>query len=94
MQDFNYRLFNQKIMLSSNLLQGKIFVISGTFEKHSREELKDMIEKYGGKNSGSISKNTDYLLAGENIGPSKLEKVKELNIPIITEDDFLNMIKD
>jgi DNA ligase (NAD+) len=79
---------------SSNLLQGKIFVISGTFEKHSREELKDMIEKYGGKNSGSISKNTNYLLAGENIGPSKLEKVKELNIPIITEDDFLNMIKD
>jgi len=77
-----------------NKLDGKIFVISGTFEKHSRDELKDMIEKYGGKNTASISKSTSYLLAGENIGPSKLEKVKELNIQIITEDDFLNMIKD
>ena len=77
-----------------NKLDGKTFVISGTFEKHSRDELKDMIEKYGGKNTGSISKNTSFLLAGENIGPSKLEKVKELNIPVITEDDFLDMIKD
>lgn len=77
-----------------NKLDGKIFVISGTFEKHSRDELKELIEKYGGKNSGSISKSTSFLLAGENIGPSKLEKVKELSIQIITEDDFLNMIKD
>ncbi|OFX89012.1 MAG: DNA ligase (NAD(+)) LigA [Bacteroidetes bacterium GWF2_33_16] len=77
-----------------NKLNGKTFVISGTFENHSREELKDLIEKYGGKNTGSISKNTNFLLAGENIGPSKLEKVQELKIPIITEDDFLNMIKD
>jgi DNA ligase (NAD+) len=77
-----------------NKLDGKTIVISGTFEKHSRDELKELIEKYGGKNSGSISKNTSFLLAGENIGPSKLEKVKELNIQIITENDFLNMIKD
>lgn len=80
--------------LLSDKLKGKIFVISGTFVKHSRDQLKDMIEKNGGKNASSISKSTNYLLAGENIGPSKLEKVKELKIPILTEDEFLNMISD
>ena len=77
----------------SNKLNGQTFVISGTFEKHSRDELKELISKFGGKNTGSISAKTDYLLAGENIGPSKLEKVKKLNIPIISEDDFLKMIE-
>ncbi len=76
-----------------NKLNGQTFVISGTFEKHSRDELKELISKFGGKNTGSISAKTNYLLAGENIGPSKLEKVKKLNIPIISEDDFLRMIK-
>jgi DNA ligase (NAD+) len=76
-----------------NKLNKQTFVISGTFEKHSRDELKDLIIKYGGKNTGSISAKTNYLLAGENIGPAKLEKVRKLNIPIISEDDFLIMIE-
>jgi DNA ligase (NAD+) len=75
-------------------LNGQTFVISGTFEKHSRDELKELITKYGGKNTGSISAKTNFLLAGENIGPSKLEKVKKLNIPIISENDFLKMIEE
>jgi DNA ligase (NAD+) len=66
-------------------LNGLSIIISGTFEKHSRNELKEMIEKNGGKNVGSISKKTNYLLAGENIGPSKLEKATKLGIPIISE---------
>lgn len=74
-------------------LNGATIVISGTFSKYSREELKEMIEKYGGKNTGSISSRTNYLLAGENVGPSKIEKVKKLNIPVISEDKFLKMIK-
>ncbi|MGD9557241.1 MAG: NAD-dependent DNA ligase LigA [Mangrovibacterium sp.] len=76
----------------SNKLEGMTFVISGTFEKHSRDELKNLIEKHGGKNAGSISKNTSYLLGGENIGPSKLEKVEKLGIPILSEEDFLKLI--
>ncbi len=78
---------------SENKLNNQTFVISGTFEKHSRDELKELIVKYGGKNTGSISAKTNYLLAGENIGPSKLEKVRKLNIPIISEDEFLKMIE-
>lgn len=77
-----------------NKLNRQTFVISGTFEKHSRDELKDLIVKFGGKNTGSISAKTNYLLAGENIGPSKLEKVQKLNIPILSETDFLKMIEE
>ena len=76
----------------SDVLAGKTFVISGVFAKHSRDEYKNMIESYGGKNAGSISKKTDYVLAGENMGPAKLEKAGKLGIPIISEDDFLRMI--
>lgn len=76
----------------SSKLEGLTIVISGTFEKHSRDELKKMIEDNGGKNSGSISKNTSYLLAGANIGPAKLEKVVKLGIPQLSEDEFLAMI--
>ncbi|MFB6319219.1 NAD-dependent DNA ligase LigA [Saccharicrinis sp. FJH54] len=76
----------------TELLKGKTIVISGTFEKYSRDELKKMIEDNGGKNTGSISKNTDFLLGGEGIGPSKLQKVEKLGIPIVSEDDFLEMI--
>ena len=76
----------------SDVLAGKTFVISGVFAKHSRDEYKNMIEAYGGKNAGSISKKTDYVLAGENMGPAKLEKAGKLDIPIISEDDFLRMI--
>jgi len=76
----------------SEKLNGLSIIISGTFEKNSRDDLKKLIEQNGGKNVSSISKNTNYLLAGNNIGPSKLEKAEKLNIPIITEDDFLKMI--
>ncbi|MBV5314037.1 MAG: NAD-dependent DNA ligase LigA [Prolixibacteraceae bacterium] len=76
----------------SEKLSGLTIIISGTFEKNSRDDLKKMIEQNGGKNVSSISKNTSYLLAGNNIGPSKLEKAEKLNIPIISEDDFLKMI--
>ncbi|HPF52098.1 MAG TPA: NAD-dependent DNA ligase LigA [Draconibacterium sp.] len=78
----------------TNKLSGLNIIISGTFEKHSRDELKKMIEMNGGKNVGSISKNTNYMLAGKNIGPSKLEKVTKLGIPTISEDEFLEMLKD
>ena len=76
----------------SNRLEGKSIVISGTFTHHSRDEYKELIEANGGKNVGSISKKTDYILAGENMGPSKLEKAGKLGIPIINEDQFLEMI--
>jgi len=77
----------------SDRLGGKSFVISGVFALHSRDQYKDMIEKNGGKNVGSISKKTDYILAGENMGPAKLEKATKLGIPIITEQDFLQMLE-
>lgn len=77
----------------SDKLQGKTIVISGTFTHHSRDEYKALIEKHGGKNVGSISKKTDYVLAGENMGPSKLEKANSLGIEIIDEETFLKMIE-
>ncbi len=77
----------------SDALEGKTFVISGVFSLHSREEYKSMIESHGGRNSGSISKKTDYVLAGDNMGPAKLEKARSLGIPIIDEHQFLAMIK-
>ena len=75
------------------VLEGKTIVISGTFSEHSREEYKQMIEDYGGKNSGSVSKKTDFILAGENMGPSKLEKAKELGVKVVNEEEFLAMIQ-
>ncbi len=77
---------------SSNLLAGKSFVVSGVFSKFSRDEIKQLIEDNGGKNVGSISAKTDYVLAGENMGPAKLEKANQLGITIISEDDFIRMI--
>ena len=77
----------------TDLLQGKSFVISGVFALHSRDEYKAMIELNGGKNVGSISKKTDYVLAGDNMGPAKREKASSLGIPIIDEQQFLAMLK-
>lgn len=74
-------------------LAGKSIVVSGVFSKHSRDEYKLMIELNGGKNVGSISKKTSFILAGENMGPAKLEKAKSLGIPIVDEDEFLKMIE-
>ena len=77
----------------TNKLEGLSIVISGTFEQHSRDELKKLIEQNGGKNVGSISRKTSYMLAGSNVGPSKLQKVEKLGIPMISEEDFLKMIE-
>lgn len=73
-------------------LAGQSIVISGVFTHHSRDEYKDLIEKNGGKNVGSISTKTSFILAGENMGPSKLEKAHKLGIKIISEDEFLTLI--
>lgn len=86
------QLSDDKLAPKGDKLEGKIIVISGTFSHHSREEYKEIIEREGGKNAGSISKKTSFVLAGENMGPAKLEKCKELGIPIISEDEFLKMI--
>ena len=75
--------------MASTLLAGMTIVISGTFEQHSREEYKKIIEDNGGKNATSISKNTSFILAGEGMGPSKREKAEKLGIPIINETEFL-----
>ena len=82
-------------MLSSKTdkLEGKTIVISGVFSVHSRDEYKEMIVQHGGKNTGSISKNTDYILAGERMGPAKLERAKKLGVEIIDEQGFLEMIR-
>jgi DNA ligase (NAD+) len=73
-------------------LQGNTFVISGVFSKISRNDLKKMIEENGGKVSGSISSKTNFLVAGENMGPSKLAKAEQLGTKILSEEDFLEMV--
>ncbi len=73
-------------------LEGATFVVSGVFEHHSRDEIKALIEQHGGRNTGSISAKTDYVLAGDQMGPSKREKAEKLGIPIISEEEFLSMI--
>ena len=77
----------------SNLLQGQSIVISGVFKHHSRDEYKAIIEQHGGRNVGSISAKTSFILAGENMGPSKLEKANKLGIRIMNEDEFLEMLE-
>jgi DNA ligase (NAD+) len=76
----------------SHQLDGMSIVISGTFAQHSRDEYKAMIEAHGGKNVGSVSKKTSFILAGENMGPEKLKKAESLGIQLMTEDEFLEMI--
>lgn len=78
---------------ASNVLEGKSIVISGGFQHHSRDEYKALIERHGGKNVGSVSGKTSFILAGENMGPSKLEKAEKLGIAIVDEDTFLKMIE-
>lgn len=84
----------EKLANRSEKLKGLSIVISGTFAKHSRDEYKAMIEQHGGKNSGSVSGKTGYILAGDNMGPAKLEKAAKLGVKIINEDEFLNMIAE
>lgn len=82
----------EKLANQTNVLDGKSFVVSGVFERVSRTELKKLIEDNGGKVSSSISSKTGFVVAGESMGPSKRTKAEDLNIPIISEDDFLEMI--
>ena len=85
-------LSEEQLSAQSDRLAGYSIVISGVFQHHSRDEYKALIEQHGGKNVGSISKKTSFILAGDNMGPSKLEKAQKLGIPIKSEDDFLQMI--
>lgn len=87
-----FELSEEQISAQSDTLQGKTIVISGVFARHSRDEYKALIEQHGGKNTGSLSKNTSFLLAGENMGPAKLEKATKLGIRIVAEEEFLTMI--
>lgn len=77
----------------SNILEGKNIVVSGKFTLHSRDELKALIEKNGGKNQSGVNANTDFIIAGENMGPSKLQKAEKLGIQILSESDFVEIIK-
>lgn len=86
-------LSEEQLQGASDKLAGKSIVISGVFSHHSRDEYKALIEQHGGKNVGSISGKTSFILAGDNMGPSKLQKAEKLGIPIVNEDEFLKMIK-
>lgn len=87
------QLSEDKLAPKGDKLAGKTIVISGTFTHHSRDEYKEIIEREGGKNAGSISKNTSFVLAGENMGPAKKDKCEKLGIPILSEDDFLKLLQ-
>jgi DNA ligase (NAD+) len=79
---------------ATSILEGKIFVVSGVFSVFSRDELKMSIEVNGGKVGSSISSKTDYVIAGENMGPAKLDKANQLKIPIISENEYVNLLKN
>ncbi|MCR5851078.1 MAG: NAD-dependent DNA ligase LigA [Bacteroidaceae bacterium] len=83
----------QQKQARSNKLEGQTIVISGVFQHHSRDEYKALIEQHGGKNVGSISAKTNFVLAGENMGPAKLEKAQKLGIRIMNEDEFLSLLE-
>ena len=88
-----FSLSDEVLAAKTDKLQGLTFVISGTFTLHSRDKYKVMILQHGGKNSGSVSKKTDYILAGENMGPAKLEKATKLGVKLIDEHAFLEMLQ-
>jgi DNA ligase (NAD+) len=88
----NFARSEEALAAYSDKLAGKSIVISGVFTHHSRDEYKEIIEKHGGKNVGSISAKTSFILAGENMGPAKLEKAQKLGIQIMSEDEFLSLI--
>lgn len=92
LRDAGLQMEMAQVETASNILSGQTIVISGTFAQHSREEYKKIIEDNGGKNTGSISKKTSFILAGEGMGPSKREKTEKLGITIMSETDFLSML--
>lgn len=87
-----FELSEQELSSHTTVLQGQTIVISGVFVRHSRDEYKRIIEQNGGKNTGSISKSTSFVLAGENMGPAKLEKAQKLGVKIMSEDEFLGIV--
>lgn len=87
-----FALSQEQTAAASDKLSGKSIVISGVFQHHSRDEYKLIIEQNGGKNVGSISGKTSFVLAGDNMGPAKLEKAQKLGVQIVTEDEFLGML--
>ena len=87
-----FEVSEEEALLHSDILKGQSIVISGVFTHHSRDEYKEIIEKNGGKNVGSVSKSTSFILAGDNMGPSKLEKAQKLGVRIVNEEEFLAMI--
>lgn len=92
-QGVQFELSQEQLTATSDKLKDKSFVVSGVFNKFSRDDLKKAIEQNGGKNAGSISGKTSYVIAGENMGPEKLKKAEKLGIPVISEDDFIKMIE-
>jgi DNA ligase (NAD+) len=84
---------NEEPIAQSDVLEGKSIVVSGVFTHHSRDEYKAMIEANGGKNVGSVSKKTSFILAGDNMGPEKRKKAESLGVEILTEEDFLTLLK-
>ncbi|MBO5182465.1 MAG: NAD-dependent DNA ligase LigA [Paraprevotella sp.] len=86
-------LSDDELQAHSDRLAGRSIVVSGVFSRHSRDEYKALIEQHGGKNTGSLSAKTSFVLAGENMGPAKLEKARKLGIPILSEEEFLQLIE-
>ena len=86
------RFESEAKVLVSNVLEGKVLVVSGVFEQVSREQIKELITSNGGKNASSVSSKTDYLIAGEGMGPSKLKKATDLGVQLMNENDFLTLI--
>ena len=86
-------LSEEELSNHTTILEGQSIVISGVFAHHSRDEYKALIERNGGKNVGSISAKTSFVLAGQNMGPAKLEKAQKLGIRLVDEDEFLRMIE-
>ena len=86
-----FRRTEEELAGHTDRLAGQRIVISGVFARHSRDEYKALIEKHGGKNVGSISSKTSFILAGENMGPAKLEKARKLGVRIVNENEFLSM---
>ena len=87
------QIAEERLASRTDKLAGATVVISGTFTHHSRDEYKALIEQHGGVNTGSVSGKTTYILAGENMGPAKLEKARKLGVRILSEDEFLEMIR-
>ncbi len=88
-----FELTEEQLTATSDKLKDKTFVVSGVFNKFSRDDLKKAIEQNGGKNAGSISGKTSYVIAGENMGPEKLKKAEKFGIPVISEDEFIQMVE-